>query len=112
VNYPFNLYRQYLWPAVNSPVSNGTLNTRGLPTRPHFHNVMSLLLSGRSLLRISQQCGLGKRFFQCGLGATRSRIDCKASALAGTLLKPNMTKAHVYKSNLNFMAGFHRQGLD
>ncbi len=42
------------------PVPNGTLNPRSLPLSPHFHDVMLLWLSGRSPLRSSSQCGLGR----------------------------------------------------
>ncbi len=42
------------------PVPIGTLNPRGLPLSPHFHDVMLLWLSGRNLLQSLPQCELGR----------------------------------------------------
>ncbi len=56
-------------------VPNGTLNPCGLPLSPHFHDVMPLWLSGRSLMRActsagSQKCGSGRIMAVKGLMST------------------------------------------
>ncbi len=71
------------------PVPNDTLNPCGLPLSPHFRDVMPLWLSGRSLLRSSPQCGLGR-------SADRGRITAAKGALTSTLLNAKMTNGTPY----------------
>ncbi len=70
-------------------VPNGTLNPRCLPRSLHFHDVMPLWLSGRSLQRSSPHCRLGR-------SAGRGCITAAKGALASTLLKAKMRKGTTY----------------
>ncbi len=67
---------------VFGPVPNGTLNPRGLPLSPHFRD-------GRSLLRSSPQCRLGR-------SADRERMTAVKGALASTLLNTKMRNGTPY----------------
>ncbi len=71
------------------PVPNGTLKPRGLPLSTQFCDVMSLWLSGRSLLRSLPQCGLSR-------SADRGCIMAAKGALASTLLNAKMRNGTPY----------------
>ncbi len=70
-------------------VPNGTVNPRGLPLSPHFCDVMPLWLLGRSLLRSSLQCGLGR-------SADRGCITAAKGVLASTRLNAKMRNGTLY----------------